>query len=429
MKSQEKQQYCIELNGLLYSYRDRVLHQIHDLKQVTGDSWYISDLSEAVSQVMSVEAPVKYADVLVRKKLQETGEFTESLQIITHWRKKLDKDRSDIFFTALPTRIYQQLKTETQETENAVLLFPLYVLLQNVIQKQGFKSPVAVVFRHNRFADLLIASASQVYYANRCVAYDQSEEQVNALWNMIKSDCQATSMERRISINKLVLMNWIDVGNEYDNAVRSGYDVVAMDGMEIDLDGEQQSCSFVSALPLLSPMSAICDPACRLNHYARKLLLPVNILLLLLVGVISYGMSSYGSQADILNAEIRGLEVAKKRFQQTRPTTPVAYEKELSFIKDLEYLQNVESFKKLVNDLSAALSRDLYIESMDASYSGLEVRIELTGQVNTDFNEAYRSYQTFTAMLEEKGYQIVDSNFNTEIRQADFSLKLRKKVT
>ena len=51
-------QYIIELDGVTYRCSGDKLEQIVDLKDVQGDTWFISDLQAAMGRTMTVEAPV-----------------------------------------------------------------------------------------------------------------------------------------------------------------------------------------------------------------------------------------------------------------------------------------------------------------------------------------------------------------------------------
>ena len=59
----------------------------------------------------------------------------------------------------------------------------LKIGLENYTKRMRSAEPVAVVFQHNRFADLVIGTSKKVYYANRCVAFDTSDEQISKSTN------------------------------------------------------------------------------------------------------------------------------------------------------------------------------------------------------------------------------------------------------
>ncbi|MGD9231477.1 MAG: hypothetical protein PVJ20_11745, partial [Desulfobacterales bacterium] len=67
----DKRQFAIELDGVLYHLSGGRLKQIDDLNKIKGEFRFVSDMQEVVSRTMTVEAPAKYAEFVVRKRLQE----------------------------------------------------------------------------------------------------------------------------------------------------------------------------------------------------------------------------------------------------------------------------------------------------------------------------------------------------------------------
>ncbi|MGD2151526.1 MAG: hypothetical protein PVF99_13025, partial [Desulfobacterales bacterium] len=199
----DKRQFAIELDGVLYHLSGGRLKQIDDLNKIKGEFRFVSDMQEVVSRTMTVEAPAKYAEFVVRKRLQESGDFDEPVTVLTHWKKKREKNTCDIFFSALPTRRYHAYLEKIRGNEDGVMAVPLYSFLYNILKQIRTEDPVAVVFQHGRFADLIIGNKKQVYYSNRCVAFDISPEQIATLWDAVRADIQTAQTENGIKINKV----------------------------------------------------------------------------------------------------------------------------------------------------------------------------------------------------------------------------------
>ena len=87
----------IELGGILYRFTENSLEQIPDLSVIKTDFLFISDMQDSVSNIVAVEAPIKYASVIVRKHVQDMGEFDSPVTIVTHWKKKINKNLTEIF--------------------------------------------------------------------------------------------------------------------------------------------------------------------------------------------------------------------------------------------------------------------------------------------------------------------------------------------
>lgn len=160
---------------------------------------------------VTVKGPVRYAEMLVRKKLQESGEFEEPVHILTHWKGRQGKSATEIFFTALPCRLAGYYFDELRQLPDCVLLFPMYAVLWNMLQRMRSKAPVAVILRHHRFADVLVGTSRRVLFASRNVAFDTDQPQVQALWNTIQSDIEAVEQTHRVQVVKILYLNWLEV--------------------------------------------------------------------------------------------------------------------------------------------------------------------------------------------------------------------------
>ena len=113
---------AIELDGITYLCSGAGIEYIDDLKDIEGDKWLVSDLHGSISRTMTIEAPAKYTEVMLRKKLQESGEYDEPISVLTHWRHKKERNTTDVFFTTVPTRIYDRYLQQIKEDKDNLLL-------------------------------------------------------------------------------------------------------------------------------------------------------------------------------------------------------------------------------------------------------------------------------------------------------------------
>ncbi len=422
--------YVIELDGIVYSFSGDRLDEITDLKDIEGDKWFISDMQEAITRTMTIEAPVRYAEVMVRRKLQEAGEFEEPVSIITHWKKKKGKDATDIFFTALPTRLYYQYFDRIKDHEDSILLFPLYSVLYQVLENMRARNPVAIVFQHSRFADLIIGTKRRVYYANRCVAFDTSEEQISTLWDMVKTDIKTIESENRIKIERVLFLNWIDSGvePEWDEDMENKF--YSFEEEVISFNEKKYHLSFLRALRMLSGIKGISSRTEKTLYYTRTWAPYLNALFFLAALLLLGGYFWYNQRVDLLQKELIALEGKKTAIQMRaeQEIPQIEYKETFSFAKDLAFYQRAPSYKQVINDISGALSSDMRVDVLKLDYSKDEMMVEIFGRVKAPFGMAYKGYQIFVKTLTQKGYIEKESRFNTEISSSEFLLKFSKSI-
>ncbi|MCP4368903.1 MAG: hypothetical protein GY797_12430, partial [Deltaproteobacteria bacterium] len=279
MMFKEKKQYAIELDGLTYSFSGDQLKQIVDLKDVKKDTWLVTDMQEAISRTMTVNAAKKYVNVIVRKKLQEAGEFDDSVSVIAHWKKKKGANTTEIFFSALPSRLLSRYFELSREHEDNIIIFPLYSVLFSVFKRIRPQEPVAVIFQHNRFADLIVGTGKKIYYANRCVAFDMSKEQISNLWETIKADIDTVERDHRIKVTKTYLLTWIDSSSLPEQSMNTQREIYSFENEAITYNSEVINISFLTALKTLSGKESISPPVEKALYYTRRFTGYINLII------------------------------------------------------------------------------------------------------------------------------------------------------
>ncbi len=428
MMIRNARQHVVELDGVTYLCSDDELEQIGDLKDVRGDTWFVSDFEKAIARTMTVEAPVKYAEIMVRKKLQETGEFDEPISVISHWKKKKGKNATDIFFTAVPTRLYYRYLEDIKAHEDSVLLFPLFSVLQGVLRRMRYPKPAAVVFQHSRFADLLIGTNKAVIYANRCLAFDTSEEQISAVWDMVKTDITAAEEEHRIKVDRVLLLTWIDSGTGPEWSDDSEREILSMEEEKLSCNGEDYSVSFLKALRMNSGFRALSPPVEKVFYCSRRSLPCLNVIFLAAILLCVVGYLSYGQKADQLGRQLVAAQERIAGMQHEAPVQEIPYKETLSFVKDLAHYRKAPSYKRVVSDISEALPKGASVEVLKVDYAEDEVNIELFGKTQDSFDLTYKGYQRFIDVLTQRGYAVAESRLDTEIRKSEFLARFSKKI-
>lgn len=426
----EKKQYAIELDGLTYSFSGDELKQVVDLKDIKGDTWLITDMQEAISRTMTVDAAIRYVDVIVRKKLQELGEFDDSVSVLSHWKKKKGANTTEIFFSALPSRLLSRYFELSREHQDNIIIFPLYSVLFDVLKHIKTQEPVAVVFQHNRFADLIVGTGKTVYYANRCVAFDTTKEQISNLWGTVKADIDAAERDNRIKVTKTFLLTWVDSGSLPEWSLDTQREIYSFENETITFNSKANNISFLTALKTLSGRESISSPVEKALYYTRRfagyLNLSIFIAALLLIG----GYFYYNHRADVKTDEAKrvGSKIDMIHFDIPPGVKEEKLKSTLKLVKQLDSYKNSPSYKKVINDISDSVSRNMKFDVLKLDYSGGELQLEVFGRIEAPFNMAHKGYRDFLTSLKQRGYSVSESRFDTQIRDSEFIVKLKKRI-
>lgn len=419
-------QYIIELDDGTYLYRNGHFSQVANVAELAGESWLVTDFpgfgQSTISRVTTVETGPKYANIMVAKKLQEEGEFTDPVQVISHESRKKGRDNTEVFYTALTHDLFHQYLDRVGNSSDALLVFPLHTLLLQICRKVPGNQPVALVFRHGRYADLLIASQKTVYYSSRATIFDQSEDQVQSLWNMIGDDIDSVEREKMLAIGQCVICNWFDATDKPDWDDRPGRSIVETPSTQITVDGESRSCSLLPLLDLLAVGDSISQTATKMSCYARRCLPVAQIILAVLALGLVAGTSLLHTKTDSLQADIVLAKLELADLTSFSLPEKVDYTASLELLKKLDRYRVAKTFKSVINDLSAAVSNQMVIEQVQVDVQDDAMTVQIRGKIDAGFQTAYRNYQKLIKNIEQNNYKVVENTFNTEIDQAEFLL-------
>ena len=422
-------QYAVRMDGTLYVCKGDKLEEVEDLTNTRGNRLFVSDLDGAISRAMTIEAPYKYAEVMVKKHLQEAGEFDEPVTVITHWKKKKDANATDIFFTALATRLYYQYIDQIKAHDDSILLFPVYSVLYGVLKRMrlGGADFSAVIFQHDRYADLIIGSGKRIFYANRCVAFDESEDQLSSLWDMVISDIEQTEKEFRIKVKKILMLNWINSHAGPNLPDDIDHELSYMEEEALFLNGESFSVSFLNALRMQPASDSVSGSLEKASYYFQKSLPCLNIIFFLFILTFITGCLWCNHKAGLIETDIKNnhARISVQAGGDDILDIP-SYKDHFAFIKELEQYRKSPSFKQLINDLSSSVPEGMLADIVKADYTGNELNVEVFARIKAPFDTAYKSCQRFSGAMLRKGYTLEKSEFNTAIQESRFLVRFKK---
>ncbi len=419
--------YVIDLDESIYSLINNNLNPVSDgFEHVNGCKILVTDFSEtSVSGEMNVDANIKYAEAMVARKLQDDGDFDEPVSIITHSKKKTGKNRTEIFFTAVPSRIYLQYLDKINGHEDLLIMLPVISVLIDFARQIPHKNPIAVVFRHGRFADLVVADKKRLYHITKCVAFDTTEEQILNLWKAIDQEIKTATEKKNICIEKIIYLNWIDTIQEEPFFDDFDTDCFVFNDEPVLTDDNICNVSFTRALKMCSPLKGIAPHNGKFFYYSGKVYPCITAMLIILIFAMSYGNFVYRSKAIALEQKISSIQGTINRMNHKAKTAiPVKYDylKTVKFVDSIFYIKHLPSYRKIINDISSGLCASIKINDLKIDYTGRTMHASLTGVIDAGFNSAYKAHENFLSSLTADGYSIDKNIFNTEIQTSEFKL-------
>lgn len=423
--------YAVELNGELSVCMGGHLHFAEDLHRIAGECLVVSDFQGTVTRIMTIEADARYVELMISKKLQETGEFDEPVTVLTHWKKKQSKNSTRIFFTALPSKRYYQYLECVKEHKDHLLLIPLQSVLLKTLWHYCRNRPCAVVFQQDRFADIIAGTQREVWYANRVVAFDTTPEQIENLWENIRTEINAVGQEHHQSIESIFLLSWVGSQALPKWQTPEMPELVAIEGETIALENaEPVSVSLPVMLKATSVGTAIATGLEKVCYNAKRILPYLNMLLIILAIVGAGAGFWYQHQTSEMKQQVADLQQRAVSLRQRGeiPFSLVDYKPIFDFVDQLWTARSLPGYGQLLRDFSIGLGNALELKSLKADYTAGGVEIEVFGSAIAPFENSYKAYQELQQQLRRRGYIIRSERFDTQINTSDFMIRLAKEL-
>jgi len=425
-----KNPFILELDGNTYRLSAHTLLKEADFQSIDGCKFLVSDFGKSITRVMQVQSDIRYAEAVVARTLQNEGEFDEPITVLTHWKKKRDGETIDIFFTALTSRIYFQYLHKIAEHRDLLTLIPVFGVLAAFINQLNSKDPIAVIFRHGRFADLVIGKKNRFYLATQCVAFDTSPEQISVLWDTVSREISAQVRETGLRVKKAIVLNWIDTKEDPPSMDVPGMASFLFDPEPVTHENTLHLVSFSRALRMFPPMEGITPGNGKLLFYSGKLSPFFRAFFACATILMLAGSLFFQFETKTLKTSLAAVEGRLNRMNHTPLSQSLesAYPGTLNFVDTLFHNRNLPSYKEIINDISMGVSSSTRVEALKIDYPDKGLKIHLTGRMEAGFDRAYKEYQTLISGLQKKGYHIDENIFNTRIDSSRFELSLSRSL-
>ena len=137
MKRSSSDQLVISLDGTLYEAGKNSIKPLLGLKDVRGSKWFITDFNGAPSQIARVDAPKRYADQVLKRRLRESGEISDDTEILAHLKAKRGNFSTELLYTAVPGSEFAVVEDAASSSDEPLMLFPIASLLSANLKKYG----------------------------------------------------------------------------------------------------------------------------------------------------------------------------------------------------------------------------------------------------------------------------------------------------
>ena len=231
-------------------------------------------------------------------------------------------------------------------------------------------------------------------------------------------------------MTKTFLLTWIDSGSLPEWSSDMQREIYSFENEAITFNSRANNISFLTALKTLSGRESISSPVEKTFYYTRRFAGYFSLVIFIAALVLAGGYFYYNHKADVNANEAKRVE---RKIEMIHFDIPPGVKEEklkntLKFVKQLDSYKSSPSYKKVINDISGSVSRNMKFNVVKLDYSGSELQLEVFGQIEAPFNMAHKGYRDFLASLKQRGYSVSESRFDTQIRNSEFMIKLKKRI-
>nr|CRH04670.1 conserved protein of unknown function [Candidatus Magnetococcus massalia] len=444
-----EQQIILELDETRVLIQGDKATSLSDLSEVTGDRWLVSDFQGAICRLMMVDAPAKFADHMLQRKLQEMGEGDENSRILGHWKQARGQNSSEVLFTVVPASEMSLYDDIAFESDGVHLNFSFNALLYGCLRKYGAKETAVVLFEHDRHVDYMVGQGNRVLAAGRLSSYASTDEAKQALAESIAEELKLIQKESHQKIEQVVHFGFfldgvpgyetdesgasagtVELGwvEKLANVIGCSAQVLPTQRLALDSGGHVIS-SVQAAMENLTGNDAA-NPQIDKGYYYGQRFAPIATAAAWVIVVVATLIGSYyASGVQEMQAKARQIKSQMGSLQNIKAMSEEELAK-VGFAHKLSKLQGTVDYRSIIADLSEARGeRPVILDRVRVNYIDYQPLITLEGHLDTPFAEASREQEAFLNGLRAQGYTVVKSDLNTDIQMLTFTVVLKRSAS
>ncbi len=419
------EEYVYEFDGKLFIDKDQSLHPIANLDDIDGAKKILTDFNnQAFARVIYIESQPKYAELLAKKKINDSGEFDDSIDLHVHKKQKVS-DLTKLYCTPIPAHVLEHYRNLVASNDNGIVLSSIHDALWATIKKYNFSEPTVLVFTHYKSYEVLIASAKQVYFAGKFNAFEYDRESITSIWDVIGNEVKKIQVELSDSIKSAYLYHG-GIEQEIVNVITN-----KLSSLSIDLTipkvsaGKKHNLHLLMKSLDLSPlMGSFLDKAA---FFFQKNSSAINFSVVF-IALSLFAFSAYAKlEIKSLNESTNNKNSAIKQFKLPVVNIPDDLAQNIGFYQQLRNTVQEKQISDVFADLATAASEYVTINKLNFSQNQSISSIKVNGNIVSSFDDAYQSYKKMIASLNSDGYTVTEELFTTNINQSDFSFVLEHK--
>lgn len=434
----------LQIGGELFRLDGTRITSIESVTEVKGDKWIVTEFDGAVPRLLAVDAAMEHSEFVIEKRLRDIGELEGVGRVLSHHKRKLGPNSSEVFFTAVPADLFNTFVTSEQVDNSHQLVFSFNTLLALAVDRARPTRPMAALIEHGPNVSLLVADKRVIYGADRITSFETNDKA--ALLEGLTNALRSIEQNSHIKIGAIDYFRWLSIdgdSTEWLDSLAVSMDATLHRSTEkaVEIDNQRATSSLLGLLNALTWDRSSSDPEIK-NRYRAKKLMPLTAIILgglcaasLMIGLFFQG-KAMGSNSDIkaIQASIassakarNAMEMAIEREGDQR-MIDLALSGPLLMAESLRGASKTPSLVKILSDISSAAKGQVGFDQFKVTFPENRIALKLEGRIASASENGMQHYNEFIAGLANKGYSVVSSKIDTKEDALTLSLELERGI-
>lgn len=429
--SNRTKQFVLELDDECYCLRGDRLESIGSGTEVTGDKWIVSDFEGATTQVMTVDAPIRYVAAVIEKRLRESGALIAGGRVLICRKHRRSSRATEAFFVNVPSALYAKYAAAADDDDSHQPLFALPMLLSRELESLRSKKPVVVLLVHDRHVDTLVGNARRTYGAFRASWHRSGGDTRNLIENLANG-LRRIEQENNIKLKNIHCHYWLlehrdDAEWTQELADEMGIPRVQAKLCRLEAEESRYYSSVPSLLAKLSISDSVSTPTQK-SLYRAQAIMPWAMAALVVISLLALARTfGWNQQTRSLVAESAIIEDSLVPPEPEPEVLKAAYEEPLALADTLGRAQIVPPLESVLAQMSASVSNRMTFDEVVIEYPEDKPRVtlKLIGRSEKlGDGEGVPTFNAFLAALRHRDYVVVNSELKMAVNDFSFLVQL-----
>jgi len=412
--------WVVNLDGAWWLLEGDSLRCVDGLEAINEPVRVVTDFNGAVIDIETINGPGSYAAPLIEKRLREAGTLDGPGRVLVHASQR-GGGTTRVLYSAVAAETYAEYFSQAAQRPDHCLLFSLVSALyrQAIAADDGAG---AVVFRHGRQLELLVASGRDLVGTAHATAFSTREEDMEQAVSSLAKAFRKMTAEL---VEPPARMRWFSFAEVEDNLDALPGRMAALSGTPVDPAvadtlNTARGTVHTSLLELLAGLRSA-DAVNGVNSrvlYQAERAVPLVAGFLLAVSLALFGVAwHWSAQTEQMRSQIQAAsrEDAGMALQRMAASLPEAgkalYEssavhKQLALLTRLDVALAAPDLRRIVRDIGDATPVGMRIVGISFATTATGGAIAIDGVVQKALRLAMGDVQQLTAALRARGYRI-----------------------